>query len=49
MNTELEEKVTSSLVDGRLRCPVAFKIGKEWKVLGLEERFLNLSKLTWRH
>ena len=32
MDTELEEKVTSSLVDGRLPCAVAFKIAKELKV-----------------
>jgi len=32
MDTELEEKVTSSLVDGRLPCPSAFKIAKESKV-----------------
>ena len=32
MDTELEEKVTSSLVDGRLSCAVAFKIAKELKV-----------------
>ena len=32
MNTELEEKVTSSLVDGQLPCPIAFKIAKELKV-----------------
>ncbi len=32
MDTELEEKVTSSLVDGQLSCPIAFKIAKEPKV-----------------
>ena len=32
MDTELEEKVTSSLVDGKLACAVAFKIAKELKV-----------------
>ena len=32
MDTELEEKVTSSLVDGKLPCAVAFKIAKELKV-----------------
>jgi len=32
VDTELEEKVTSSLVDGRLPCAVAFKIAKELKV-----------------
>lgn len=32
MSTELEEKVKSSLVDGKLPCAVAFKIAKELKV-----------------
>jgi len=32
VDTELEGKVTSSLVDGRLPCAVAFKIAKELKV-----------------
>jgi len=32
MSTELEEKVTSSLVDGRLPCAVAFEIAKTSKV-----------------
>ena len=32
MSAELEEKVTSSLVDGKLPCAVAFKIAKELKV-----------------
>ena len=32
MDTELEEKVTSSLVEGKLPCAVAFKIAKELKV-----------------
>ncbi len=32
MATELEEKVTSSLVDDRLPCAVAFKIAEELKV-----------------
>ncbi|MFC2072957.1 hypothetical protein ACFLUU_09750 [Chloroflexota bacterium] len=32
MSTELEEKVTLSLVDNRLPCAVAFKIAKEFKV-----------------
>jgi len=32
MGTELEEKVVSSLVDGKLSCAVAFKIAKELKV-----------------
>jgi len=32
MDTELEEKVVSSLVDGKLSCAVAFKIAKELKV-----------------
>ena len=32
MMTELEEKVVSSLVDGKLPCAVAFKIAKELKV-----------------
>lgn len=32
MKDELEEKIQSSLVDGRLPCAVAFKIAKELKV-----------------
>jgi len=32
MRDELEEKIKSSLVDGKLPCPVAFKIAKELKV-----------------
>lgn len=32
MDTELEEKIKSSLVDGKLPCPIAFKIAKELKV-----------------
>ena len=32
MITELEEKVESSLADGKLPCTVAFKIAKELKV-----------------
>ena len=32
MSTELEEKIKSSLVDGKLHCAVAFKIAKELKV-----------------
>lgn len=32
LSTKLEEKVTSSLVDGQLPCPIAFKIAKELKV-----------------
>ena len=32
MDTELEAKIKSSLVDDRLPCPVAFKIAKELKV-----------------
>ncbi len=32
MATELEEKITSSLVNGQLPCPVAFKIASELKV-----------------
>jgi len=32
MSDELEEKIKSSLVDGKLPCPVAFKIAKELKV-----------------
>jgi len=32
MSAELEEKVTSSLVDGKLLCAVAFKIAEELKV-----------------
>lgn len=30
--TEFEEKVASSLVDGKLPCAVAFKITKELKI-----------------
>jgi hypothetical protein len=36
MSAELEEKITSSLVDDQLPCPGAFKIAKELKV-GLRE------------
>ncbi len=32
MGTELENKVTSSLVDGRLPCSVAFDVAREVKV-----------------
>ncbi len=32
MGTEVEEKVKSSLVNGKLPCAVAFKIAKELKV-----------------
>ena len=32
MDIELEEKIVSSLVDGKLPCAVAFKIAKELKV-----------------
>ena len=32
MSTELEAKIKSSLVDGKLPCAVAFKIAKELKV-----------------
>ena len=32
MNTELEEKVVSSLVDNQLPCAAAFKVAKELKV-----------------
>ena len=32
MSVELEEKVTASLVDGKLSCPIAFNIAKELKV-----------------
>ena len=32
METELEKKIKSSLVDGRLLCAIAFKIAKELKV-----------------
>lgn len=32
MSTELEEKIESSLADGKLPCPVAFKIAKDLKV-----------------
>ena len=36
MSVEVEEKVVSSLVDGRLPCAVAFKIAKELEVSTLE-------------
>jgi hypothetical protein len=32
VETELEKKIKSSLVDGRLLCAIAFKIAKELKV-----------------
>lgn len=32
MSTELEEKVTASLVDGQLPCPVTFQIAQALKV-----------------
>lgn len=32
MNEELENKMKSSLVNGRLPCPVAFQISEELKV-----------------
>ena len=32
MANELDEKIKASLVDGKLPCPVAFKIAKEMKV-----------------
>ncbi len=32
MNTELEDRIRSSTVDGRLPCAVAFQIAKEFKV-----------------
>ena len=32
MSNELEEKIKSSLVNGKLPCAVAFKIAKELKV-----------------
>jgi len=32
VETELEKKIKSSLVDGRLLCAVAFKIARELKV-----------------
>ncbi len=32
MNTELDNKIQSSLVKGKLPCPVAFRIAKELKV-----------------
>ena len=32
MQSELEKKVSESLVNGKLPCPVAFKIAKEMKV-----------------
>jgi len=32
VENELERKIKSSLVDGRLHCAIAFKIAKELKV-----------------
>jgi hypothetical protein len=32
LNTELEEKITSSLANDRLPCPTAFRIAEELKV-----------------
>ncbi|HEY81822.1 MAG TPA: hypothetical protein G4O01_00845 [Dehalococcoidia bacterium] len=32
MDSELEERIKSSLVEGRLPCPVALKIAQELKV-----------------
>lgn len=32
MENELEKKIKSSLVDGKLPCAIAFKIAKELKV-----------------
>jgi hypothetical protein len=32
MNQQLDEKIKASLEDGKLACPVAFKIAKEMKV-----------------
>ena len=32
MSSELEDKVTSSLVDGRLSCSVAFDVARELKI-----------------
>ncbi len=32
METELKKKISESLVNGKLPCPVAFKIAKELKV-----------------
>ena len=32
IDTELEKKLKSSLVDGKLPCPIAFKIARELKV-----------------
>lgn len=32
MANELDEKIKASLVEGKLPCPVAFKIAKEMKV-----------------
>ncbi len=32
MNAEIEKKIKSSLVDGKLPCVVAFKIAEELKV-----------------
>ncbi len=47
MTTELEEKVTASLVDGQLPCPIAFKIAKEPKV-SLQEIGQAANKLEIR-
>ena len=32
MDTELKKKISESLVNGKLSCPVAFKLAKEFKV-----------------
>ena len=32
MNQQLDDKIKASLEDGKLPCPVAFKIAKELKV-----------------
>ncbi len=32
MNSDLEKKIQDSLVDGKLPCPVAFKIAKDFKI-----------------
>ena len=32
MDAELKKKISESLVNGKLPCPVAFKLAKEFKV-----------------
>ncbi len=45
MSNELEEKIRSSLVNGKLPCPVAFKVAREMKV-SLKEVGETANKLS---